>query len=192
MNKLDFVIALNKELSHLPQNEVEERLRFYVEIIEDRMEEGIPEEEAVAAVGSLEEIVAQIKAEVAPAKIVKEKQKKQRKGWLILLLILGSPVWVSLLITAFVVALSIYVSLWSVIGSLWAVFGSVAVCGVVGLVSGAVFALCGKWTTGLAVLGASAVCLGLAIFLFFGCRALTDGMVWLTGKIFQRRKKEEA
>ncbi len=192
MTKLDFIMTLHKKLSDLPQEEVEERLRFYTEMIEDRMEEGIPEEEAVAAVGSVDEIAAQIQAEVSAVKTQKEPNKKQRKGGQIALLILGSPLWVPLLIAAFAVGLSLYVSLWSVIISFWAAFGSMVACGVAGLVASIGMALGGDPMSSLALAGASAVCLGLAIFLFFGCKALTDATVRLTAKLFQRRKKEEA
>ncbi len=192
MTKLEFILTLHKKLSDLPQEEVEERLRFYTEMIEDRMEDGVLEEEAVAAVGTIDEIAVQIQAEVSVVKTEKEPPKKQRKGGQIALLILGSPLWVPLLIAAFAVALSIYVSLWSVIGSLWAIFASVVVCSVTGLVSGVFFALGGNGTTGLATLGVSVACLGLAIFLFLGCKALTDATIRLTAKLFRRRKKEEA
>ena len=51
MTKLKFLLLLNERLSHLPSKEVEERLAFYSEMIEDRMEEGLSEEEAVSEVG---------------------------------------------------------------------------------------------------------------------------------------------
>ena len=57
MTKLEFLSALGKGLSGLPQDEVEERLNFYSEMIDDRMEEGLPEEEAVAQIGAVDEIV---------------------------------------------------------------------------------------------------------------------------------------
>ena len=56
MTKLKFLLSLHDKLSDLPQNEVEERLSFYSEMIEDRMEEGVSEEEAVSARGSVDEI----------------------------------------------------------------------------------------------------------------------------------------
>jgi len=64
MTKLNFLIALNEKLSGLPREEAEERLRFYSEMIEDRMEEGLTEEEAVAAVGYIVEIAAHITADL--------------------------------------------------------------------------------------------------------------------------------
>ena len=60
MTKFKFLATLQDRLAGLPREEVDERLRFYCEMIEDRMEEGLSEEEAVAAVGSVDEIVSQI------------------------------------------------------------------------------------------------------------------------------------
>ena len=176
MTKLQFVQALGQKLSPLPKIDLEERLRFYTEMIEDRMEEGFSEEEAVAAVGSVEEIAAQILVDFP------QPEPKKKNGWLIALLILGSPVWFSLLMAAFAVALSLYASLWSVIVSLWAVFGSLALCGLVGLAAGII-----SFVAGL-------VCGGLSIFLFFGIKALTLVTIGLTKKLALRyfAKKEAA
>ncbi|MBR5538496.1 MAG: hypothetical protein IKU61_01205 [Clostridia bacterium] len=54
MNKQEFLEELRKGLSGLPKEDVRERLNFYGEIIDDRIEEGLTEEEAVfgAFVGS--------------------------------------------------------------------------------------------------------------------------------------------
>jgi uncharacterized membrane protein len=41
MTKLQFLMALHEKMSGLPREEVEERLEFYSEMIEDRMEEGL-------------------------------------------------------------------------------------------------------------------------------------------------------
>lgn len=185
MNKYNFLLSLKNRLSGLPQDDVEERLNFYNEMIEDRMEEGLSEEEAVAAIGSVDEIAAQIAADIPFAKIAKEKIKSQRRlnTWEIVLLVLGSPVWMSLLLGAFVVIFSLYISLWSVIVSLWAVFGSLVVCAFGGITAGVGFALGGNALTGIAVIGAGMISAGLAIFLFCGCRAATKGIVPLTKKI---------
>lgn len=190
MTKLKFLIALRDRLSDLPQEDVEERLGFYSEMIEDRMEEGLSEDEAVAAVGSVDEIAAQITGEILPAKI--EPKIRRLKAWEIILLVLGSPVWLSLLIAAFAVALSLYVSVWAIIISLWAVFGSVVACAFAGVLSGMIFAVTGHGLTGMAMIGAGIVCAGLSIFLFYGCKAITKGTVLLTKKIFGFLRKEKA
>ena len=48
MKKQEFITKLEEKLSRLPKKEVEERLNFYSEIIEDKIEDGLTEEQAVA------------------------------------------------------------------------------------------------------------------------------------------------
>lgn len=184
MTKQEFSAELREKLSGIPQEEIDERVGFYCEMIDDRMEEGVSEEEAVSQIGSVDDIVSQILEEVPLAKLVKEKIKNKRRlqTWEIVLLAVGSPIWLSLLIAAFAVVLSLCVSVWAVIVSLWAVFGSLIGCAV-GAVMAGVFVICsGNIPTGLVLIAMTLVCAGLAIFMFFGCKAATKGMVLLTKK----------
>ena len=178
MTKLQFILSLHDKLSGFPQDDVEERLRFYSEMIEDRMEDGFSEKEAVSAVGSVDEIAAQIAAEIPLAKIVtnKIKPKRRLKAWEIVLLALGSPIWISLGIAAFAVILSLYISL-------WAVFGSVVVCAFGVIVAGIGFALGVNGLVGMAMIGAGVICAGLSIFVFYGCKAATKSILLLTKKM---------
>ncbi len=185
MSKQEFLVQLCRGLAGLPQDDIEERVAFYSEMIDDRMEEGLSEQEAVDGIGSVDAIVSQIVADIPLAKMVKEKiaPKKGRNAWEIVLLILGSPIWLTLLIAAFAVILSFYVVWWSVIISLWAVFVSFVGCALGGIVTGVGFALYGKGFTGLAMVGAGLVCTGLSIFLFYGCMAATKGTLVRTKKL---------
>ena len=63
MTREQFVKKLKGELSSLPSEELEGRLAFYSEMIDDRIEEGLSEEEAVAAIGDVDEIIAQLKTD---------------------------------------------------------------------------------------------------------------------------------
>lgn len=191
MTKLKFLLSLHDKLSDLPQNEVEERLSFYSEMIEDRMEEGLSEEEAVSAIGSVDEIASQIVADIPLTKIVKEKIKppKKLKTWEIILLVLGSPIWLSLAIAAISVIFSLYVSLWAVIISLWAVYGSLIGCAIGFIIAGIGIFITGNDLTGIAMLGAGLVCTGLSVFMFYGCKAITNGTLLLTKKIALGIKK---
>ena len=199
MDKETFLARLRVGFTGLPQDDMEERLNFYREMIDDRIEEGLSEEEAVLAVGSVEEIIGQVTGDAPPAKAVTRKDSGRRslKTWEIVLLAAGSPVWGSLLIAAFAVIFSLWVSLWSVIVSLWAVFASVAASAAGVVIGGIVMICCGNRFPGIAAIGAGIICAGLSIFLLHGCKAATQGAVRLTGKILQFAKgcftkKEEA
>lgn len=184
MNKQEFLAQLRKGLSGLPQEDIEERLTFYGEMLEDRMEEVFTEEEAVAAIGDVDEIVLQTVAEIPLAKIAKEriKPKRRMKAWEIVLLALGSPIWLALGLAAAVV-FALYLALWAVVAALWAVWGAIAVCAVGSVPVCVVLAARGGIAGGLAILAAGFVCAGLSIFLFYGCREATRGVWALTKKI---------
>ncbi len=184
MNKREFLEELKKGLSGLPREDIDERMAFYSEMIDDRMEDGIPEETAVSEIGDVDEITSQIVADIPLAKLVKEKitPKKKLKAWEIVLLVLGSPIWLPLLIAALAVALSLYVVLWSVIIVLWSVFASVAAGGLGWIAAGVYFAVSAGALTGIAMMGAGIACAGLLIFIFFGCKAATKGILILTKK----------
>ncbi len=199
MNKQEFLTKLRKGLSGLPQGDIEERLAFYGEMIDDQIEEGLSEEEAVSAVGGVDEIVRQTVAEIPLAKIAKEKikSKKRPSAGEIVLLVLGSPIWLSLLIAAFAVILSFYISLWAVIISLWAVFISLAVCPLYSVLTCVISVAGGNTFSGIAILALGIVCAGLSVFAFYGCKSVTKGISVLTKKAVTAIKnhfikKEEA
>ena len=83
MNKAEFLARLRRGLAGLPREDVEERLTFYSETIDDRMEEGLTEEEAVADLGDVDEIAAQIVADTPLPRLVKERARSKRalRAW---------------------------------------------------------------------------------------------------------------
>ena len=190
MGKTEFLARLQTGLSALPREEQEERLSFYREMIEDQMEEGLTEEEAVAAAGPVEEIIVQFAGDIPPLPAEKP-VAKQRSPWVTVLLILGSPVWLSLLIAALAMVLSLYLSVWAAVISLWAVllslWGSALGCAI----AGAVFFSRGHIPAGLAALSAVLVCLGLSLLLFKGCQAATAGTVLLGKALIRTAKKKK-
>lgn len=187
MDKQEFLKRLRKGLSGLSRRELEERLGFYSEMIDDRVEEGLSEEEAVLAVGSVDEIVSQIKRESLCGTNIKV--RRELRWWEIVFLVLGSPVWLSLLVAAFSVVIAAFASLWSVIVSLWAVFASLLGCAFAGVVSGIVLSFIGYSLPGIAMSCAGIVCAGLSIFAFLGGNIATKGTVTLTKRSVELIKK---
>lgn len=185
MTKAEFITELKKRLSGLPMRELEESLSFYGEMIDDRIEDGLSEEDAVKDVGEISEIAEQIISEIPLTTLAKERIKPKRriKAWETVLLVLGSPIWLSLLIAAFAVTVSVYAVLWSVIVSVWAAFGAFVGGSVGGVGAFAVFVCTADIPSALVMLSGGAVCAGLAIFTFIGCKAATGGIVRLTVKI---------
>lgn len=183
MSKEEFLAQLRRGLAGLPQEDVEERLTFYSETIDDRIEEGLTEEAAVADVGDVDEIAAQIVAETPLPRLVKERARTKRalRTREIVLLVLGSPLWLSLLIAAGAVLLAAYAVIWSLIAALWAMELAVVACLLAGVVAGAVSLFRGG-LSGL-LLSGGLFSGGLAILLFFGCKAATAALLRLTRRM---------
>lgn len=179
MNKQDFLNELGSRSGHLPQNEIDERINFYAEMIDDYIEDGLSEEEAVQKIGSIDAILGQSPNDNIDSVQKNNYRQKQLSPLTIVLLVLGSPIWLSLLISAFSVILSLYISLWAVIISLWATFAALVGVAFGCLLAGIGFSIGGHVATGIAMVGAGFVCTGLAIFLFNGCKAATKGAVSL-------------
>jgi uncharacterized membrane protein len=182
MNKQEFLSRLKSGLRALPENEVEERLTFYGEMIDDRIEDGLSQEDAVSQVGDVEDIISQIIADTPLSTLVKERARTSRKikGWEIALLIIGSPVWLPILIAMLAVLFSLYITAWSVSLSLWAAEASIVFGAVSGVVAAVIVAFGGNGLSSVAMLGAGLVCAGLSVFMFYGCMAVTRGLCFLT------------
>lgn len=185
MTKQEFIIKLTLELRGLPQADAEERVSFYSEMIDDRIEAGLSEEEAVADIGSVEDVVAQTLSDIPLGKLVKEKikQKCRFSWWEITLIAVGSPIWLAILISLFAVVISAYAVLWSCIASIWAVNVAFAGGAIGGVVAGILFICYGNLAGGLATLGLALFCAGAALAFFFVCRIATVGTAKLTKKI---------
>ncbi len=188
MTKQEFLKLLKRKLSGLPKQEADERINFYAEMIDDRIEEGRTEEEAVLDIGSIDEITAQILKDVSLSQRVKRKMKLNRKlkGWEITLIALGSPIWFSLLIALIISFFAIAGALFL---SLWAVSLSLAVCGVASIIITILFVATGYVVSGGLVLSAGLVCAGLAILLFFACKNTTKWFGAFCKKYFVKRRK---
>ena len=200
MNKRDFLLALRLRLSCLSSKDIASASDYYAELISDRMEDGLSEEEAVAAIGNIDDIAEEIISQTPLTKLVKAKikPKKGRNPLTVILLILGSPVWLSLLIAAFAVVLAVYISLWSIVMSLYAVDLALAAAGFACIVASPATIIEGNFPFFFICLGAGFVCSGLAIFFFCVCNKAAKGTV-LAGKgmlrgikrcFFGRRKKK--
>ena len=202
MTKNEFmnILRSRETLFGLPESEILESLSFYEELIDERMDAGMSEEEAVADVGDPKEIAAQILSEMPLPKLVKQKMKSRRRlrAWEITLLAVGSPIWISLLAAAFAVAISLYAVLWSLVAVVWAVGGAFALSFLVGIAGLVLLCVQGVVGEGLILLGLGTILGGFSLFLWFGAKSATKGAWWLSKKIlllikscFVGKEKEE-
>lgn len=191
MKKSEFLEKLRLKLSVLPEQDVKECIYFYNEIIDDKIEEGLLEEQAVESVGSIEKIFLETVSDIPLTRLAKEKMKTNRrlKAWEITVIALGSPIWFSLVVALFAVIFALYISFWSIIISLWSVFVSFIACSFGGIILSVVLAFTGNGFASLASISVGIVLAGLSILCFFGCKVGTKGAVLLSKKILLSIKK---
>ena len=184
MNKEEFLKELRERLSGLPESELDERISFYREMIDDRMADGQSEEEAVAGIGTVVAVVDQIMSEIPLGRLVGEKVKRRKamSGWTIMLLVLGSPLWLPLLVAAAAILLSIFVVFWAAVVSLWAADLSLAAAAAGCFICVFSFIKSGNIPGAGAAGGTGLVCSGLAILMFHACVLITKAVVRLMGK----------
>ena len=183
MTKNDFLNELRKGLRGLSKDDIEERVSFYSEMIDDMVEDGKTEEEAIGEIGSVDDVIRTIAGDVPLGKLVKERIKPKRTltPGIIILIILGFPLWLPLLITAFVLILVACILSWVLVIVAFSVWLSVVTFAIMSL---------GIYIKGimggdqlLMYLAMSLVSFGLLVPLFMGALALAKFNIKLNKKM---------
>ena len=188
MSKADFLRLLERALAQLSEEERQKNLEYYSELLDDMMEEGMTEAEATAKLGSPGQIAQSILQEIPLGKLVSTRMKP-KSGWTplaIVLAVVGSPVWVPLLLAGVAVVLVLFVSIWALGFAAIAVVIALAVA----VVAAPIIAIRAAMLTlpvGLMLLGAGLVLLGLCVLgglmAVELCKLLWQLTVWLAHKI---------
>lgn len=191
MGREEFLAELRRALSYLPPGEIEKSVSFYAECIDDRMEDGMTEEEAVAALGDFDEIIREIEAALPLSTIVRQRvQGRERSVWWVILAIIGFPVWLPLLLTAVILVVVVYLTIWIIIISLFIALLSLVIYGIGWLVYAvAKFALI-QIFAGIMSIGIAAVSFGVAIVLEEPVKKLTKLLARLTGRFWRGLKRK--
>lgn len=191
MTKSEFLAELSIRLNGFSREDIASSLAYYNEMIDDRMEDGANEEEAVAAIGTPAQAAAHILEDMPLGKLVKVKLAGSKKlpVWAIILLIAGSPIWIALIASMFAVVISLFAAIWSVAISLSAVWLAFAVSPLAGVFLLIVSALQGNFGGGMMLLGSGCMLGGLSIFLFKPCLLLFKGSWFVTKKLFLAIKR---
>lgn len=186
MDKKEFLSALEARLAGLPEADRRSSLDFYAEMLDDLMEGGMTETDAVASLGSVDAIAEEILMDTPLPKLVKAKMKKRRlSGLEITLLAVGFPIWLPILIALFAMALSVYLTLWAVVISLYAADLAFAVSAPAGIAAAILLFVRGEAAGGLLFLGAGLVLAGLTVLWLLLCNLTAKGM-WQLGKLTLR------
>lgn len=110
MNKADFLDSLKRQLDSLSKEERFKFISYYDEIIEDYIEDGYTEKDAVEKVGDPLKIAQNILKEPREKKI----KILSKSGMIFIgfLVVLGFPLWGSLLLAGILLILSGYMLIW--------------------------------------------------------------------------------
>lgn len=190
MTKHEFLKRLSRALGRMKRDEREKSLAFYREMIDDRIESGLTEEEAVAQMEPIDDIAAGILQDAAARGAL-------RKAWnpvLIALLVIGSPLWASLLVVLFAVLAAFTVCLWVIVVCLYSVVAALGAA-VLSLLVAAAVLLRVPFAT-VALVAAALVCGGFAVLFCLLANLTARAFARLTGSmwsgvcrvLFKRRK----
>lgn len=197
MTKTEFLRRLAKLLRGMDPDERAQWLADYSEMIDDRMEEGLNEAQAVAAMDTVEAVARQIRTEAGLPDVPKILTLSRRK---VLILVCTSPLWIPAVLTGcavaltlalsvavvvlavaiglLAVALSLVASLGAVVIGLYAAVAGLAAGGVGCVLGGTIMTCTGHFLSGLFTVGTGLLAAGLVIPMAAG--------VQLTGKSFVR------
>ena len=188
MKKSEFLRELRIRLSHLPPDDIKRSLDYYSEMIDDRIEDGLSEEDAVRKIGTPAMAAMQIMQELPILTLARARVGAKKSALATTLIILGSPLWIALFAVAFSLVIAVFAVLFSVLAvffslfvALWAAEVGLAVGAIAGLVACPIaIVLESQVLLGILLLGAALVLAALAIFGYFGAFYGTKGLLFLS------------
>lgn len=166
MNRERFNDELMKKLDKLPLAERERTIYYFNEMIDDRVEDGMTEYEAIMALGSIDEIVGMISAELPLFERVKWRWLPNRKltGLEKLLMGITFPIWVPLLLLGISMVFSLYLMLFLLGASGFLLAGSLLAGGAWSIIGGA-FLIFRALYSGIFSIGIGLMLLGASLLL---------------------------
>lgn len=191
MKRNEFLDELKAKLKGLPEADIEKAIAFYSEAIDDRIDDGLTEDQAVNAIGTPDDIAQEILLDTPLPKLVKAKATPSRtlKTWEIILIIISAPIWLTLLIVAASIVLSIIVTLFSLALSLLAIIVSLIVGSIAVIIASLIGIIAGEGFPALMQIGAAFLLLGISALLIIPVKAGVLWLIELIGKFIQWIKK---
>ncbi len=163
MLKQEFLNELSRQLCHLKPYQIEKAANYYSGIIAGRMENGMSEEEAISAFGSVENAAL----EFIRSGYGEEKHRISNK--------IKSMPTVSRLFISTLLVFACYllvITVWAVVASVCAVLAAIFLGGVFGIVYGVVMCFSSALPVGLCAIGAAMVLTAISLLVIGPARAL--------------------
>jgi len=192
MNRQEYLDEIKDKLLGLSEEDIDKALDFYMEAIDDRIDDGLTEEQAIKAVGTSDEVAEQILMDTPLPKLVSATVKPQRKlkAWEIILIVLGAPVWIPIAIALLSVALAVFITLFALMFALAAVLIGFVIGGIALLIMAVIAVFAGGAGTALLKFAVGLVAIGVGILLFIPVKAAVLWLIELCGRFFKWIKKQ--
>lgn len=189
MKKGEFLFKLRERLKGLPQDDIDNRISFYSEMIDDRISEGVTEEQAISDIGGVEGVINDIAKDTPLVKLVKQKvtPKRSLTALEIVLIVLGFPLWFPLLLTFIILCFVAYLLIWVFSIVVYGLEISFTVFGLLEMV--VAFSALANQNPAMIYFGMSLTALGLAFLFFFACVGVTKMTIAVNKSIFLSIKK---
>lgn len=179
MKKEEFLKKLSSELYFMSYDEREEVIKRYSDIIDDLMNNGYLEEDAVNSLNSPINIARYLKNSTEFRFKVPKKKNKVIAG---LVIIVSSPLWGALLILTLTLVLGIFLLIWTVPVTTFLLFIA-SVFGGGYSVLGSFILITNNVAEGIMQLGVGIMFIGLSILLFLATVDVTRFIAGITVKI---------
>ena len=185
MTKDEFIDQLRKNLSGLPKEEIDDRISFYEEMIDDKIQDGYKEEDVISDLGSPDKVAREIIGDVPLRKIIKERvtPKRSLKAWEIVLIILGFPIWFPLVLAILIIFLSGFIVIWSLMLSIVVVDISFVTAGGGAIGVGFMTFFNNSKSFGAVEFGIGIFSIGLGLLLVFFTKSIITALVKVTKKM---------
>lgn len=173
MTTKEFLRILTREIDVLPAMEAQRAITYYRELIEDRIEDGMSESEAVASMEDISVIAQQILSEhedgLKNTKTITKECVEHSEIWRKVLIICTSPLWISLLLTFILMVFSIYLLIWCMIFTIYAIAAVFGICSLAGMIA-FIFDITSHTPLAMVELGIALFSMGALLLIFYGIR----------------------
>ena len=135
----------------VPASEVADALEYYAEAIDDRVEQGFSEQQALKEIGSPAQACDAVAETVPVAKraVAAATATRERKALVGVLLLVSAVFWVPLAFGLLGAAAGVYATIWAAVLVVWTGIGSLLACGLGAVPLACFSASCGALAEGL-------------------------------------------
>ena len=191
MNKAWFLSEIKMKMEQFPDFELQETLDYYNEIIDDKIESGMSEEEAIFSLGKVDEILKEMIYEMPITSILNSRIKPKPELNKIQMFFIGLVMLIGAL-PVFIVLFSLYLSIWAVIGALYFTNFVMLLSSLLCIMSFVFHLFMRNWSQSMLSVGLFFLTAGLSILMFYGMNFVSVYLVDISKKYMRWIKSKLA